>query len=451
MPTVFEVLLHAARNLDGLMEGAATADGSPTTLIDVHLGATWAGREDDEYNGGSLFLLTNRRLTAGYTTVTDEALGKVTTSREFWARLKHGPVKPGSVTISNGSVEKTDDGYGSLSYLSESAETNIALASGSGPWSLQSGNVVVGSLRVKKTGGSPDQLYFDNGAGYLVDAKTGVKWATIDYGTGTVTLIAGQPALAALSLADYAYYVWYGTVNYDTGEIYLRFAQALTVTMTADYQYGYAAFLPLIVRVEDFAAATGTVTFESGAIALGTSKGDGFAIASRRYPRWLLFQKLNEVLAEIRNYVAVSSTLVSAMANDQIGVASTAQILRVMAGNADTTDRAWRIITRYTRHGEVIRLMDGAPCDADTIAVETLGTPPQVASESTSISEWYSVEWLGLETAARCMRWRLQQPGADAQLVTTLLNDLLRRAKDAKTALSAWRSVSVKWPEYPEA
>lgn len=451
MPTVFEVLLHAARNLDGLVEGTATANGTPTTLIDSHLGASYAGREDDELNGGCVFLKTNRNTIGGYTTVTDEALGKVTTSRDFYTKLKNAPIKRSSVTIKNsGGSTQTDDGYGSLSQMSVSTATNISMLAGSGPFDLQVGNIVPGSLIVKKTGATPDTLYHDNGKGQLIDQTTGVTWATINYDTGIVTLIAGQPALAALSLADYKYFNYYGTVNYDTGEIHLRFATALTETWTATYQYGYAAFLPLIVQVTDFASSTGLVTFESGAIQLGTSIGDEYGVMPRRYPRWLLFQKLNEVLREIKDYVSTSTTLISAMLNDQISVASTARILRVMAGNADTTDRAWQVITRYTRRGEVIRLMDGAPVDADTIAVETLGEPAQVTSESTAISEWYSAEWLGLETAARCMRWRLQQPGADAALITTLLNDLLRRAKDAKAALTVWRSVSVKWPEYPE-
>lgn len=450
MPTVFEVLLHAARNLDGLVEGAATADGSVTTLIDDHLGAAYAGRGDDEFNGGSLFLKTNRNLLGGYTTITDEPIGKVTTSRDFYANLKHVPIKRGSVTITDGSSPKTDDGYGSLSQMSLSAETNIGMLAGGGPWDLQAGNLIPGSLIVKKTGGTPDTLYHDDGQGQLIDQTTGVAWASINYDTGTVTLLAGQADLADLSLADYQFYAYYGSIDYDTGAIHLRFATARTVTWTATYDYGYAVFLPLIVLITDFTEATGRITFESGALQLGTSIGDEYGVMPRRYPRWLLFQKLNETLREIKDYVSTSTTLVSAIANNQVAVASTARVLRVLAGNADTTDRDWQVVTRYTRQGEVIRLLDGVSSGADTIAVETLGTPAQVTSESASISEWYSAEWLGLETAARCMRWRLQQPGADAQLVTTLLNDLLRRAANARAALTTWRSVAVKWPEYPE-
>ncbi len=446
MPTVFEVLLNAARNLDGLIEGTATADGTAETLIDRSVGAH---RDDGEFEEGSLFLMTNRKQ-AGYTEIEAEGLGKVSGSRELYAKLLHTPVRPGSVTISDGSISQVDDGEGSLSYLSEAAEVNIAMLSGAGPWSMQSGNIVPGSLIVKATGASPARLYYDDGAGYLRSTSTGTAWATIDYDSGTVTRIAGQPSLAALSLAGYTYYVWYGEIDYETGAIALRFAQARTVTFTANYEYGYALFEPLIVPVEGFDAETGTVTFKPGALQVGTSLGDAYGLMTRRYPRWLLLQKLNECLREIADYVSASTTLISTIENDQVAVASTARVLRVLAGNADTADRAWRVITRYSRHGDVLRLLDGAPDDADTIMVETMGSVAWVTSERATISEWYSAEWLGLETAARCMRWRLQQPGADAALVTTLLNDLLRRAKDARAQLTAWRSVAVKWPEYPE-
>lgn len=357
MPTVFEVLLHAARNLDGLIEGVATGAGSTTTLVDSHLGAAYAGREDDEFNGGSLFLKTDAS-----NAISGEAVGTMV-APDFAGTLAIKPIVAGSLTIVvNGSATWLDNGDGTLN----------------GPIN-------------------------DNGK--------------INYTTGAVTLFTEGSTAGAV---------------------------------VASYQYVSTLFLPVIAVVTDFTASTGTVTHEATGTGRKSASGDTYGLMSRRYPRWLLFQKLNECVQEIADYVSVSTTLVSAIANDQVSVASTARVLRVLAGNADTTDRAWRMVTRYTRHGEVIRLMDGAPADADTIAVETLGTPAQVTSESALLSDWYSAEWLGLETAARCMRWRLQQPGADAQLVTTLLNDLLRRVQNSKGRLSAWRSVSVKWPEYPE-
>jgi len=453
MPTVFEVLLHAARNLDGLVDGTATADGSAITLIDARLGASWAGRADDDFAGGSLFLLTNARLTAGYTTVADEALGKVTTSRMLWAKLRHVPVRPGLVTIDNGLGDTwTDDGQGKIEANTSTTETNVVMASGAGPWDLGTGNIEPGTLSVKASGGSPNRLYYDDGAGYLRSVTTGTAWAVIDYDAGTVTRVTGAANLSALSLADFVANGLQGTINYETGEVYLRFPNAWTVTMTADYQYGYAAFLPIIVLVDDFAQAAGTLTFEPGALALGTSKGDAYAVMSKRYPRWLLFQKLNEVLREISDYVAAQTFEVAGtdpdVEADTVTVADTARIVRVMAG--DSTTGVYRVITRWRRALGKMLLLDGVPDGCDVVVVETLDTAPQVAVETTQISAWYSADWLGLETAVRCMRWRLQQPGADAALLTTLLNDLMRRASLAKSRLTAWRSVSVKWPEYPE-
>lgn len=55
MATVFQVLVHAARALDALIEGLATG-GSASTVVDSYMSAHLGFSDDDEFNGGTVFI-----------------------------------------------------------------------------------------------------------------------------------------------------------------------------------------------------------------------------------------------------------------------------------------------------------------------------------------------------------------------------------------------------------
>lgn len=436
MATVFTVLLDTARLLEVLNEGEASADGTSTTLVDTNQLTQANGFESDDFNGGTLFM-TQLSQTTGYTTVNDEDVGQVTLSRTMYGKLLNTPVRPGSVTVttSNSGASQTDDGHGILTLPSYSSINNLPFMAGSGPWSLQMGNIKPGSLIIKETGISPDRLYSDNGSGQLVSATTGEAWATIDYELGIVTLIPSQSALGALALADFQYYTWYGTINYDTGEIWIRFSTEVTTSLAADYQYGYGVFLPMICRVTGFDVLTSTVTFEPQSTYISTSAGDAYGIMGNRYPKYLLFQKLREALHEIKAYLLDQTDIpVSTLTQNEYALADTVRIHSIWNGNLNATPRDWTMITRYRHVNGRLQFYDHLW--GDTVRIKYFADVPEIVSEITELPSALDGMWLAYEAAVKCARWRLFQPGSDEKQLTMQINDLMSRRDRQKAKVN---------------
>jgi hypothetical protein len=208
---------------------------------------------------------------------------------------------------------------------------------------------------------------------------------------------------------------------------------------------------PAIPIVTDFAVGTGTITFSPVQAAL-VAAGTGYGLMSKRFPMWLMLSKLNEVLTEIRDYVSSSEVLISALTSGrETAVSDDVQVVEVLAGQVSTTDRAWTNLTRWQHSRGVLRI----ECDLSgysVIAIRSIGEPSAVTAAGSVISEAYSISWLALATAVKCLRWRLSQPGAESQLVTLLLNQLINdeareRAKNRVANPARTRLTVQEWPE----
>lgn len=204
--------------------------------------------------------------------------------------------------------------------------------------------------------------------------------------------------------------------------------------------------------VTDFATGTHTLTFEAcGLVAGDTNSGAAFGVMTDRYPRALLLGKLNEVLAEINDHVADSANiLVSALTDGQeMTLADTVRVLRVWGGNA-SAPYEWRPIYTWRQAQGVLRFED--KLSVDMIRYQYLTAMAPVTADSSTISDEFSVSWLALETAVKCARWRLFQPGAQDKTLATFINDLMQRAAAAKNKLRTMRDEQVRfvmqsWPE----
>jgi hypothetical protein len=210
---------------------------------------------------------------------------------------------------------------------------------------------------------------------------------------------------------------------------------------------------PAIVQVSDFAISAGTVTFTPAQTALVPS-GTGYGLMTKRFPYWLMLSKLNEVLMEIRDYITTDEVDVSDLVNGhETEIDDTVKVVEVLAGQPDTatTERQWTRLTRW-QHSQGILRIDSDLQESDTIAIRVVANAPSVAAASSTISDEYSTAWLALATAVKCLRWRMSQPGAESQMVTLLLNQLMNdeareRAKNRIANPVTMRLLLQEWPE----
>lgn len=204
--------------------------------------------------------------------------------------------------------------------------------------------------------------------------------------------------------------------------------------------------------VTDFAISTHTLTFEAcGLVSGDTNSGARYGVMTNRYPRHLLFSKLNELLTEINDHVAESAAITVASLTDGVeyALADTVRVLRVIGGNA-SAPYDWQPIYDWRQLGGALRF--GSKPGTTVIKYQYMTALAAVTLDSSTISDEFSVTWLALETAVKCARWRLFQPGAQDKTLTIFINDLLARAQQAKNKLRTFRDDAIRftmqtWPE----
>lgn len=259
-----------------------------------------------------------------------------------------------------------------------------------------------------------------------VSATPGAAVGGINYTTGDWT----YSGAIALATADYQYRAVNGTITYATGALDVTFSEALTGAVTATYSYT-SAFRTYIPLVTDFAVSTGTLTFSPANTGYSIGLGDTYGLMHRRYPRWVLFQKLNEALAEIKQYVLdQTDILTSALVQNETALADSVRVFAVWNGNMTQTPRDWQPVTRYRHANGRLQFYDYL--FGDTIRIQYYGDTTPIDDEQDAIPATLDALWLAYETAVKCARWRLFQPGADKESQTLLVNDLMARRNAQK-------------------
>jgi hypothetical protein len=422
MATTFDVLVDTARLLESLREGAASAAGTTTTLVDTTLSAA-EGHADDEWNGGSLFLKTDAS-----SVITGEAVGSVVGGTSFSGSLDYRPESGTAVTLTTpAGIATTSDGTFTT--------TGTADTGTSPDWStgtLPKHPVVPGSVTITGTFSDHADIVVTDAAedGTLISSD-GLWSGAINYDTGEWYIgFFVEPGTGTGSSAVYEYYAVTGSVSYATGALTLSFATEQTGAITATYTYSGTLFRQYIPVVADFAVSGGTVTFTPAA-AVPTGTGDTYGLMTRRYPRWLLFQKLNEALREIKQYVLDQTDIpVSSLVNNEYALADSVRVFAIWNGNTSQTPRDWVRITRYQQVNGRLQFYDWMI--GDTIRIQYYGDTTPVDDEQDVIPVTIDPMWLAYEAAVKCARWRLFQPGADEKTQTTLVNDLMARRDKQK-------------------
>lgn len=424
MATTFDVLVDTARLLESLRDGAASAAGTTTTLVDTTLSAA-EGHADDEWNGGSLFWKTDAD-----SVITGEAVGSMVSATTFNGSLDFTPVA-GSVTLTTPAGDATDNGLGAV---------RSALVAKTYHWDEDGGGAdpLIG---VVEPGTVSLVVTFNVGTWSMTDAlgdgvlrdNTGAV-GTVDYLTGALVVTGTPPPGVNLPLLSidgtYSNRAVSGTLVYSTKALALNFATAQTGAITATYTYSGTLFRQYIPIVTDFAVSGGTVTFSPAAL-VPTGTGDTYGLMTRRYPRWLLFQKLNEALREIKQYVLDQTDIpVSSLVNNEYALADSVRVFAVWNGNTGTTPRDWQRVTRYQQVNGRLQFYDWLI--GDTIRIQYYGDTTPVDDEQDAIPATIDPVWLAYEAAVKCARWRLFQPGADEKTQTTLVNDLMARRDKQK-------------------
>jgi hypothetical protein len=148
----------------------------------------------------------------------------------------------------------------------------------------------------------------------------------------------------------------------------------------------------------------------------------------------MLSAKVNEALVELGDVAAVdvSLTTLTNTLEYSLPVAGKRDLRQVWLARATAAPWRWeqqlRVRTEWSVAGAVgVLLWPEQPRVGYKIKLVYVAPHAAVALDADLISDYVSVEWLGLAVAEKLARWRLEGPGADERDLTALLNNLTLR------------------------
>jgi len=190
--------------------------------------------------------------------------------------------------------------------------------------------------------------------------------------------------------------------------------------------------------VSDYAGTTGTITV-AAALPETPALGARYGVLTRRYPREVMVGKINEALAELGDVPAVDTSLTTASATLEysLPVATKHDLRQVWLARATAAPWNWerqlRVRTEWSVEGALgVLLWPEQPRVGYKIKLVYRTPHAPLAADATLLSEYVSLDWLGLAAAEKLARWRLEGPGADERDLTALLNNLTLRVAQAR-------------------
>jgi len=190
--------------------------------------------------------------------------------------------------------------------------------------------------------------------------------------------------------------------------------------------------------VSDYAGATGLITWVTQ-LGVTPATGTRYGVMTRRYPREMLSAKVNEALVELGDVPTVDVTLTTLTATLEYSLPAAAKRDLRQVWLARQTSAPWRweqqlrVRREPTAAGAVgVLLFPEQPRVGYKIKLVYLAPHARVAADYDLISDYVSVDWLGLAAAEKLARWRLEGPGADERDLTALLNNLTLRTAQAR-------------------
>lgn len=194
--------------------------------------------------------------------------------------------------------------------------------------------------------------------------------------------------------------------------------------------------------VEDYVAASATIyayVSTGTAFTAAPGAGDRYAVLTDRWPLAQLLAKLNQWLAEYGDVPTIDTSLTTLSATREYTLPDAAKhdLREVWIAQATSQPYDWRRLTSW----DVIYAAGGAdgkllfpyqPAVGYKLKLVYLAPHPVVTATTDVLSDYLTADLAGLETALRLVRWRLNQPGDDAEKLTGKLNDLLREVELAR-------------------
>lgn len=190
-----------------------------------------------------------------------------------------------------------------------------------------------------------------------------------------------------------------------------------------------------IRRVSDYVYSTGTLT-AAPAFTVAPGAGDRYALVGRRYPLMQMYAKLNEVLAEVgeipTEYTDAAFVTAAATREYALPTAAKRDPRQLFIGLSDTQPYDWQPVTQWDvrwagPNTATYIIFPYQPLTGLPLKLVYLAPHPAVALAADYVSDYLPVDFLATELALRLARWRLHQPGADAETQVSLINDLMNR------------------------
>lgn len=185
---------------------------------------------------------------------------------------------------------------------------------------------------------------------------------------------------------------------------------------------------------------TGTITVRD-AFSAQVKAGAKYALSKKKYPLWLLYQKVNEALVElgpIKTIDITSITLLAGATEYTLPVAATD--LREVRYQNITTDAdnnewlpilGWDIIPATTGTGKTLALRRSLPT-THKIMLVFMAVHPELDDSTDQINEFVHPDLVTYEAARRCVQWRASKAGRIDKIQRNLLDELERKAIGAR-------------------
>lgn len=178
---------------------------------------------------------------------------------------------------------------------------------------------------------------------------------------------------------------------------------------------------------------SGVFTFTPAFTSACPAAGDWYGVMTDLYPKQVIIGKINETLRDYGDATAEDTSMTAAADTYDYNLPSAAarDLRQVWTGTSPTWDMHTRWEVTAGSAGTVLRFLD-EPDAGDTIKLIYLAKHSTVKNDTDTVNA--EIDVLALDTAARIVRWRLEQPGADEKRLTALLNDLMARGALQKKA-----------------
>lgn len=207
--------------------------------------------------------------------------------------------------------------------------------------------------------------------------------------------------------------------------------------------------------ITDYVSSTGTYTFAAADAQVLT--GDTYAACPRFYPRFILRQAVNHVLAEVGGedlYSISLTTVADQMAYDlPTGVYN---VKRLEIATADSSPYYYVAIDpgKWREINDDIVFKDGEqPTTTGDIIRLTYRVPfAELTTDAGTLPDLVDMNWVKWAGVAYCLRWKLGMTAYDEPIVREMLAESITRAElNAQKYRPKVQQMPADWPHSPWA